>query len=592
MSNSGDEDLHLAIVGAGPTGLSAMESLLRKLAASPRALVPRIVLFDPNPHIGSGPNFAPDQTDANVLNIAERLLQLEARPLIELHGQKFEGFPGYAEWASLESEWETDSFPPRSKLGAYLGARALSLVAPLAGLSWLSVVPNAVVRLSWSDHSAFAHTAEETYGPFSELALAAGHTPTSDDEALISWRNHARTADVTLVTEPYPTHRNLDEKIVTSQDNVAIRGLGLAMIDVAKSLTEDRGGQFMSVEGDAGTLRYESSGREPKRIVPFSLDGLPPAPKPVGAFMDARYTPTTRELDAFASFLVSLGTEGRESSTSRNSVDKLIDHIATLHAHRFAALGERVRPHTCDADELTEIGRQWLKDGDDTHAVILDAAQPPEVVLREFANMALGSVPASFDYSLGQLWRHLQPKMYEHLSYVDWPEEELIALTKLDEKIKRYAFGPPVRSALCLLALVDANLLTFRLVEDPDIRLVPEGWQLDVEDDSLTANVMIDSVLDSPNLEEMTAPLIQQLKTSDKLRPIADGMGARTRRDGVSNSGESDSANLAVLGRIAKGTLLGTDAILEVFGPRQDAWADGVVRRASRSRESMRENAS
>jgi uncharacterized NAD(P)/FAD-binding protein YdhS len=152
------KDVSIAIIGAGPTGMSALESLLSECASARTNIAPHVVLFDPNRNLGSGPNFAPNQSSANVLNIAERLLDLDTRPRFNIGSTAIPGFPSYWNWASVDKSARVDNFPPRAKLGAYLRARLHSVTGPLIEKEMLCVVNEAVERVSWNNGRASLET--------------------------------------------------------------------------------------------------------------------------------------------------------------------------------------------------------------------------------------------------------------------------------------------------------------------------------------------------------------------------------------------------------------------------------------------------
>ena len=87
---------------------------------------------------------------------------------------------------------------------------------------------------------------------------------------------------------------------------------------------------------------------------------------------------------------------------------------------------------------------------------------------------------------------------------------ELVRSIGFDEGLKRYSYGPPVASARELLALIEAGIVDLRAVEDPDIRLVADGWQLAEGDARMRAPVMVDAVLPSPSLEGAADPILSR----------------------------------------------------------------------------------
>ncbi|WP_458792850.1 FAD/NAD(P)-binding protein [Yoonia sp. MH D7] len=69
------KDRRIAIVGFGPRGLGALEAL--GTASTQKLTKITIDIFDPQHHLGAGPNFAPDQSPLSLLNIPVRALDID-----------------------------------------------------------------------------------------------------------------------------------------------------------------------------------------------------------------------------------------------------------------------------------------------------------------------------------------------------------------------------------------------------------------------------------------------------------------------------------------------------------------------------------
>ena len=89
---------------------------------------------------------------------------------------------------------------------------------------------------------------------------------------------------------------------------------------------------------------------------------------------------------------------------------------------------------------------------------------------------------------------------------------------------------------------------------------------------------MIDSVLDSPKLLNVCSPIVKKLVRNDLIEPIHSTLGIETTKNGYVTTDENlDEIPIAVLGRLAKGSVIGVDAILECFGSRIQDWAKFYV---------------
>ena len=91
---------------------------------------------------------------------------------------------------------------------------------------------------------------------------------------------------------------------------------------------------------------------------------------------------------------------------------------------------------------------------------------------------------------------------------------------------------------------------------------------------------MINAVLPAPQILKVTSPLPKGLITISKIEALHDTLGIRTQKNGITEFDNTEqSFPLAVLGRLAKGSLIGVDAIAECFGIRSEFWAEGVLKR-------------
>jgi hypothetical protein len=606
--------LKVALVGAGPRGLGAAEALAQVAAeglggvdagGAARSAAARAVsspgpgatpedpsgpvlltVFDPHPSPGAGPNHDPEQPELDRLNLPLRVLDL---PSPRVPGVSPGGLHAWARGTA--PDLGEDAFPPRAFLGRYLSARWRALTeASVPGFRLVHRplrVTGAALRPFGAEDGTGGRPAwwlevegeealqggRETalHGPFHELLLCPGHQPVSGDPQLLRWREHARQTSSTLAPA-YPGAPFLEQAAAWEGRVVAVRGLALSMLDVVRRLTVGMGGTFEEVEGGDGALRYRPSGREPARIVPFSLDGLPPAPKPATARVDASFDPPPREVEDFEAALPGIlqGSHGE----ARQSVRRHLEAMRRGVARRLELEGDPRRSCPSAGEgrpERPASPERW------------ETVQSPEgavAMLQAHLAMARGRVPPSAAYLDGQLWRKLQPLLRKAFRDHPPPPETAAALVELDEGWKRFSYGPPAEAAAELLALLAAGLLDLRAVADPDVVLDPGGWRLDGGAGEVTAPVMVNAVLPAPELARVSSPLLSGLVAEGWLVPVAQGLGARTAADGQALDAQGQAVpGLSLLGRLALGSVIGADSVLEAFGGATLDWARAVVRR-------------
>ena len=236
--------MRIAIVGCGPKGLFALERLLAHTTADPGRAID-IELFEPNPTLGAGPVYEPDQPDYLLMNFSSRRVDMWWRgdgPVTP--GDR----PTFAQWRGDPA----DDYAPRASVGRYLADGLRSLVESAPDGVTIGVHDRGVEAVRPAGDRWALRGDGWTTEDFDRVLLTTGH-------------EQLRPGSVTTDTS------------VPAEGTIAIRGFALTFIDAALSLTEGRGGRF--AEAENGRLSYIGTG-EPIRIVPFSRTGRPMLAKP------------------------------------------------------------------------------------------------------------------------------------------------------------------------------------------------------------------------------------------------------------------------------------------------------------------------
>lgn len=574
---------HVAIVGGGPRGLASLESLLSVVARRAPSWSLRVTLFEREALPGSGPNFGPTRFEGWWLNLPERLVDIPARPAIALQGISVSGFPDYLTWANW-CDSAIDRFPARAKLGRYLAERFDSLALPLQQADVLSLIRHEVrsVRPSAAGDGYNIECEIGTLPAFEEVLLTIGHQVTHDDESLALWRNHvASHPSLRLVDRPYDDEDWVHDDCLADAGVVALRGMGLSMIDVVSLLTEGRGGVFHRVNEHDQSMRYEASGDEPTRLVPFSLDGLPLAAKPLNSDIDESFKPLDGEMHEFRQRCQAIVATDGGIDEVRTQLSQAVASVQAEVYLRFSASDETSDDFDESRQQWQTLALQWIDDEELEHESLTDLSVPTIDIMQAWVAMACGQRVPSFDYCLGQVWRHLQRILFDEFSCSSLPDDAMQWIAALHERFKRYSYGPPVGSLQRLIALHEAGRVTFVVADDPDIEMTDAGWILEHQGDRVCANVMIDTVLASPAIARVNEPLVRQLLDDGLLTPFAEDLGAVVNGDGLVVTGfDGKTADgLALIGRLAKGRVIGVDSIVESFGARPQRWAEAAVER-------------
>ncbi len=590
LTDSNQKRYSLTIIGGGPRGLSALESILDQYSKNDTSIPLNILLFESRTYLGAGFVYDLEQPDTNWLNISNRGLTIPSRNEIHLRGLTIPAFKSYQDWASYDKKSDAgttpDTFVPRSTLGKYLNERYDTIAKVLKQCDWFHIIGESVKQVDWEQDTFNIGTDSGAIYHSNEVVLTIGHQPTEHSEQILKWSEFDDQNDsVHLITQPYPISSILSSKVLQQDTNVAIRGFGLAMIDVMRALTIKMGGRFETLDESTQQLRYIKSGNEPKLMVPFSLDGLPMAPKLVNLDIDKRFMPTKVEKEDFENHLETIAQSG-----ATKDITFVVNAIVPIIIRLYNDLGSRAYNHNLDDDTLRNVISSWLLDEEFEHDLIVPKGQPAENTLRAFVGMATDESSVSLDFCIGHVWRHSQPTMYKALSFSKLPDEVISEIVQLDERLKRYSYGPPVASLQQLIALLEVGLISLDYVNNPNVVTTSKGWRLEKNEKSIQAKLMINSVLDAPKLLKINSPVVRHLLSQSIVHPVHSELGIETYKDGrVVVEDHNEVVPLAVLGRIAKGTLIGVDAILECFNERSELWAKGVLKRLS-SQQSKEKN--
>lgn len=566
----------IAIIGCGPRGLHSLECLISSLSRKRDHNI-HITIYDDQRELGSGQVWKTDQAGSNWLNISDRaLLNLKGRSETNYQSFKVPSFPSFIEWMEKNHDYvlsdQEDQFPSRRVMGAYLHERYTSIATTLKNQEVLEVKTENVTELSFKDPHFIITDAQNTSYQYDECLLTIGHQPTKDDDQIRSWKEHCKEGSGKLFDNPYEYEKEVLNQLTTT-DSVALRGFGLAMIDLTRILTVEKGASFKKIQ-DSDFLKYIPSDASIKKIAPFSLNGLPVVPKPLGKEVDQFFTPNDAQISSFKS-KINHALENAPTITDLNFLYNAFLDVALPIYEKHTSINNSMDSATIDI-----IAKKWMRDMSYKHDLILDTSLDCKQYMIATAQMAMGKTTVSLDYTIGQVWRHLQPSMYELFSHCDLNDLIMEDIIKLDESTKRYSYGPPVESTLQLIALEDAGVLDLNYVANPTIDCDVKGWQLDNDKQTQHIDVMINTVLDPPRLVDIESGLIIDLMSSDLLKPVTSDLGVSTNKDGtVQLDTKNNSIHLTMLGRNCKGSVMGVDAILECFGKRIEDWAHGITDR-------------
>ncbi|HKJ06253.1 MAG TPA: FAD/NAD(P)-binding protein [Flavobacteriaceae bacterium] len=565
----------VGIIGAGPRGLSALESLYLQYAKQNPPYLLKVIVFEATGNFGNGQVYTKKQLSSNLLNLSDRALTINCRPEINTKKITLSAFPSYHQWSNFkENNNLPDTYASRAVIGNYLSERFNSIYNNLKSHKLITKQTTTIENIDYKNNTFYLYNNKNCY-EVDEVLLTIGHQQIELDKQLKEWSSCTDlNKNLKLVAKPYPIANYLN--FTKNKDlKIALRGFGLAMIDIAKAIALANGCKFIREDETSQKLSITNQQGCPK-LIPFSLDGLPMAPKPLNAKIDSWFSPSKKDLENFEHQLKAAVTDALHIKS--NSF--LTKALAPVIASTFLNLKNKAVKHSLNKEEIVLLVENWIENKEQENVVFTDVNLDAYALMKHYAQMATGLKPITLDYCIGQVWRHLQPTIYKLLSYNNFSEKVISELIKQDEVHKRLTFGPPVESIQQLIALVEANILDLSVINNPTITCGKNGWTLKNENCEVSANMMINSVLPSPQILKVNTPLVKNLLQANYFQPIHSKLGIETLKNGLLNLPNTKNVlPIALLGRLAKGTVIGVDAILECFGVRQKYWAEDSVER-------------
>lgn len=560
-------DLRVAIVGAGPRGLSALERLTRHAARRGAPLT--VDVYDPTPTPGAGPVYAPGQPDYLRMNFPAG--QIDAwwpddgavptalrRSFVDWCAQ-CSGATDETDAPGLGNDVRPDSYVPRALVGRYLHD-AFLLVSRFKPPNVRLGVVSAWVRSVAPDGDRWRVDTDDESRTYDEILFTGGHRA-ADRRALAREWSHAAP----LVRAVFPVERWLTAERVPPGSTVALRGFALTAIDAILALTEGRGGRFVQACTTSG-LWYEPEHQPPVTIHPYSRTGRPMRPKPEAAVFAPIARQTTEDVAA-ATERIPTHPDGVAA------VEELVRTVASVAASVLDVAGGSER----------ERGRldRWTAALAARSPVPIDRT-PREELVHGYA-VATGKVPLDAEAALGIAWRLVYPTVVDRFSGAPLGEDGWTAFRSLAAELERVGFGPCTENVAKLLALVDAGYLVLDHAAGGRLSDRTGTTELRSDAGAVVVDRVIDGVLPAAGVERDGDTPLERLLAAGQVTVAPGQRGIRidphdaTALDGAGRP----IRGLAAIGRHTEDATIGNDTLNRTLHPQVDRWAERVVARAT-----------
>ncbi|KAK4220859.1 FAD-NAD(P)-binding-domain-containing protein [Podospora fimiseda] len=548
----GPEIAQIAIVGAGPRGISCLERLCASaveiLGINKKLMIHIIDPFPPGP----GKVWRTNQPLLLLMNTVASQITVFTDESVECKGPILPG-PSLHDWAAGESwlQLGPNDYPTRFGHGCYLDwayheicKRAESSSANVK-ITYHNTEATRLHPEGESGKQTLYLASGSTLTGLSAVILAQGHVPQHLGEAATDWTAHVTQYPRLRYFPPNNPADTLNLDDIQPNEAVFLQGLGLTFFDYMILLSSRRGGRFEQTENG---LIYHSSGREPK-IYAGSSRGIPHHARgdnEKGAF--GRYTPVFLTEHVIAS-IHSRAEQGRPLSFKEEVFPLISKEVKTVYYKALFNRNQRVVANQDDiqnfiknldnADfnedkELAKLGIQdkealwsWdhirkpqgdrrFKSRNDWNQWLLAYLQKDAQEARE--GNVTGPLKAALDV-LRDIRNEVRLIIDHHgvngASYRDDIAGDFSSLNAF------LSIGPPRRRIEEMVALMKAGVLT---VIGPRTRLstAPDTWiveSLDIPEDKVRVRTVIDAYVPAPKLSKTADPLLRYMLAEGFCRP-------------------------------------------------------------------------
>lgn len=546
----------VAIVGLGPKGLYALDSLVHAVARTGAGPVV-VDAFEPHQVPGAGPVYDPAQPAYLRMNYSSDQVDIWSS------GDRDPGRLPFVAWWTARNGGMPSTFPPRADVGRYLSDGFDRVRDELPSGMQLRVVEGRGVAARPQEgmwELEFSHGADRATRRhrYDEVLIATGHDRFWEGSLAAAWPH-----PVPLVDAVFPTTSRLAESTVRPGSTVAVRGFGLTFLDAALALTEGRGGRFEPTRR-LDRLRYVRAGREPLSILPFSRSGRTMRAKP--------------EPGRFVNIASMVGPyEGRLRTLTRRPDLKtdVLPAVVGLAADLVAADSE---PASADASSL--------RDEIHAHLNAFISGSTPVVLsveddLRHSIAAGIGLSRIDAAAALGQSWRSLHPAIVATLSHGGLAERDRPRFLRVAAEMERLSFGPPCENAMKLLALIEAGVVDLSRLAGARVESDDHGTRLVSPGGSTTVDVAVDAVLPPPGLPAGGVGIAHQIVRDGYARVVAGGRGIEVCTDATCVGADGrPTPGLSALGRPTEDSVIGNDSLSRRLHDHPQLWAERVAARA------------
>ena len=602
----------VAIIGGGPKGLYGFERLTAWLNIHSPSEKTEIHIFNRSYSFGAGENYKTGQPSYLLMN----------NPVGEINMWSEEAPSPVVPHSHSLSEWlchiareniSHHDYTTRAMAGRYLSHGFKSIASSLPeNIVGKYIVEEVVdifndsgkysLRLKKEGFKNYQHHADL----YDHVLIATGHPKYRSSKETLKLQSFAEKHEKTgFIPFIYPTEKMFSD--VPPNCSVGIKGLGLTFVDAVLALTEGKGGRFERNE-KTDKLTYNPSGNEPKVIYPFSRSGLPMIPRisvpiennelmffnraAIQSFepgeklhFEEQIWPLLRQDMIYAYYDIAMKNagfpEGLFICEDFEDVERFVAGYHKKYPSQIRFDVDRFLEPLKEADVLngTTID-QFIKS---LYNHYLQEARKGELKSPFAAVTAVWRKASSLFcelYSFGGL----TPESHRHFDY------------SMRGKLNRITFGPPVKSAEKLYALMESGILNFDAARNPNLILDDKSGsfilQSNPNNTRYPVQYLVDARIPKVSLADNPGPLFRNMLNRGLITIYENRFGEETYRPGAINitrqgfvidKNNEVNRRIVVTGTPTEGITFDNDTLSRDRNNFVDGWAESISREYAKS---------
>lgn len=514
----------IAIVGLGPKGFYALERLLAQLNTSSVTTFVEIHIFERSGFFGAGFVYQPNQPAYLLMNYPNRNINAwsDELPILNVPEQL-----NFTQWLDQDKQTaktsNPDGYSPRKDVGRYYMACFQKLMKSVT--NHVKVVAHTtevfeIRKISTGLSLKYGIETDFDVVHVRQVLLTTGHASFAGN---IDINSAGHDTDKFFLPFVYPVTRKL--AAINPGATVGVKGMGLTFIDTVLALTEGRGGEFEKL--DQGGYKYVPSGKEPRKIYPFSTTGLFMVPR-TGKENKENYAPVFFTVKN----ILRQNNSARAVHFTRDILPLLIAET-TYRYYRtvFIKYGISCEPLE-DSDKLTdaidvfhrENPEEYRFDFNDLFRSRPFSQDSPELKPKDYLQYVISESRKGSDSSgfmaAALTWGKLSAIFNEIFSFAGLENDSHREFdANYRSRLNRIAYGPPVENMEKIYSLVEVGIVDLTFSKNPTLKRNSQGWSIQCKDsENKSLDVLVDARIPKPNSVHNWSPVFTNMNRHGLLR--------------------------------------------------------------------------